>query len=570
MLATRGNGEIARIPSKAKASASPAVGVSALKSHVVFLSSVFLLACTLRVSAQAPPFTPIATVAPDISSRGVFSTAIVELNNVPLFRVASPTELKAGEISAENRVVLVDYVLQKLVATDRSGRPYFDPSTLRIKTKREGGDVALVATDAHHAGSLMIVTVTSADANSQQSTVETVAASWKLTLQNALVQTLLKLEPSVEKKHLSEVTEITTALTVWSILLFFLLNKWRRQCRTLANALADGEDSTIDRDAALRRSRILHDQKVFSSASGVLFWLTALTWFIAATWSLAQFSQTTAFSQGLSRGATGVVIIWFSAAVINRLCDLAIARAAASWKIHHYLSAEEQARVLLRAPTAATVVGHFKTFALASIAALLTLSQLGLPVHSVVTIGGVAAIAGTFAAQNFLKDVIGGIAVLCEDQYAIGDLVTINGHTGIVENITLRIVIIRDTNGSAVMLSHSAVAVVSNFSRNWSRIDYQLSIAPAADPDAAIDVIRDTVEQLAQDRDAGPGLMLPIEWIGVHAFTEAWTLIRASIRTAPLQQSRLRREINKRVRRRLAEAGVPYGPPVEPQFITLL
>jgi len=73
-----------------------------------------------------------------------------------------------------------------------------------------------------------------------------------------------------------------------------------------------------------------------------------------------------------------------------------------------------------------------------------------------------------------------------------------------------------------------------------------------------------------QDPDTGRGLLLPIEWIGVHAFTEAWTLIRASIRTAPLQQSTLHREINRRVRRRLAEAGIPYGPPIDPQYITPL
>lgn len=541
-----------------------------MKLLIAFLWVLLSIGCTVHAEAQTPPFTPTATTgASDSANQGVFSTAVVELNTVPLFRVASPTDLKTGEINAENRAILVDGVLQQLVATDPTGKPSYDASTLRIWTKRNGDDISLVATDAHHAVPLTIVTVTSADAKSQQSTAGAIAASWQLTLQNAVVQALRKLEPATERKHLSEVAEIGTGLTIWTALLFFLLNASQRRTRTLAKALAEGEQSSLDYDAALRRSRMVHDLRVLSSASGVLFWLTVLAWFIAATWSLAQFSQTTALSQDLSHGATTIVIIWISAAVINRLCDLAIARVAANWKIHH-LSSEEQARVLLRVPTATGVVGHFKTFLLAAVAAFLTLGQVGLPVHSVVTIGGVAAIAGTFAAQNFLKDMIGGIAVLYEDQYAIGDLVTINGYTGIVENITLRIVMIRDTNGSAVTISHSSVTSVSNFSRNWSRIDYLLSIAPEADPDKAMDVLRDTVEELAQDRDAGRGLLLPIEWIGVHAFTEAWTLIRASIRTAPLQQSMLSREINRRVRRRLAEAGVPYGPPIEPKFITVL
>ncbi|HTU32688.1 MAG TPA: mechanosensitive ion channel family protein [Candidatus Acidoferrum sp.] len=359
-------------------------------------------------------------------------------------------------------------------------------------------------------------------------------------------------------------------LAIWSTGLFFLLSVWQRRAKTLTNALAEEERPGLDYDAAARRSKITHQLRTLSSASGALFWLSVLAWFIAATWSLAQFPQTSALSRSLSHGATAVVTIWISAAIINRLIDLAIARLAARWTIHHYLSREEQARVLLRIPTTAAVVGHFKTFALVLLAGILTLGQIGLPVHSVVAIGGIAALAGTFATQNVLKDMIAGIAVLYEDQYAIGDLVTINGFSGTVENISLRSVLIRDANGSAVTIAHGAVTSVSNVSRNWSRIDYQVSIGPKADPDKAIEVIRGIIERLAQDRDAGGGLMLPIEWIGVQAFTEAWTLVRGSIRTAPLQQYAVHMEINRRVRLGLAEAGIPYGPPIDPKLITPL
>ena len=490
-------------------------------------------------------------------SSAAAATAVVELNDVPLFRVVG-----------ENRALLVDGALQQLVATDQNGVPTYDASTLRVWAHHDAHRIWIVATDARHPTPVTIVTVTSADAKAQQSTPDAVAASWQSSLQTALVQALLKLEPAVEKRHMVEVAGLGAALTAWTAVLFLLLNASQRRSRALATTL-EAEDAA-DYDAALRRSRVVHRLRVLSSASGVLFWLTVLAWFAAAAWSLAQFTPTTALSRDLSHGAGTIVVIWIGAAVVNRLCDLAITRMATNWQIRHYTSSEERARVLLRAPTATSAIGHFKTFALAVIAGFLTLGQLGLPVSSILTIGGVTALAVTLSAQNFLKDVIGGIAVLYEDQYAIGDLVTINGHTGIVENVTLRIVMIRDTNGSAVAISHSAVSAVANFSRNWSRIDYQLSISPEGDPDRAIDVIRATIEQLAQDGSVGRGLLMPIEWIGVHAFTQTWTLIRASIRTAPLQQSRLRREINRIVRRRLAEAGIPYGPPIEPQFVTPL
>jgi len=507
-----------------------------LRALVVFLC-LLSIASTVRAEAQVQSFVPPAgTQSLESARRPIFTTAVVELNGMPLFQIAAPSQLKIGEIAAEDRALFVDQTLQLLIATDRNGMPAYDASTFRVWTHHNGDSISIVATDARHAVPLTIVTVTSADARSQQSTAEAIAASWQLSLQNALVAALFKLQPDNEKKHLIEVVEIATALLAWTTLLHFL---------------------------SIR-------QRAVSPASSVFFWLTMVSWFIAATWSFAQFSQTTALSRNISRGATTIVIIWISAGAINRLCDLAIARVAANWKSHHHISPEEEARMRLRVPTATRVIGHFKAFALVLIAGFLSLGQLGAPITSVVTIGGIAAVAVTFSAQNFLKDVIGGIAVLYEDQYAIGDLVAINGHTGIVENVTLRIVRIRDTDGSAVTISHSAATSVSNFSRNWTRIDYQLSIAPEGDPDKAVDVVRDTVQQLAQDPDAGRGLFLPIEWIGVHAFSDAWTLIRASIRTAPLQQSTLRREINRRVRRNLSEAGIPFGPPIEPEFITPL
>jgi len=528
-----------------------------LKSLVVALWVLTLFCCASRVEAQTLPFSPQATAVPvDNSSKGLFTRAVVELNGVRLFSVAARADLRGAEVSAVNRALLVEQALHQLIAVAPNGTPVYDATTLHVTAHHNGDIVTIEATDAHHPVPLPIVTVTSTDAKDQLLPPDAIATLWQETLQNQLVRELLELDPAVEKAHITHVAVIAVTLTVGTALLLVLLNALQRRRRTLADELFEGEE--------------LRHLRMHSSASGVLVWLTVLAWFIAAAWSLAQFSQTMALSLQLSHGITAIGIIWIGAAAINRLCDLTIARAAATWKTHHYLSSEERARILLRIPTAAGAVGHFKTFALVLVAAFLTLAHLGLPVNSVVTIGGIAALAVTFSAQNFLKDIAGGILVLYEDQYAIGDLVTINGYTGIVERVTLRIVVIRDTSGSAVTISHSTVNSVSNYSRIWSRIDYQLSISPEADPDMAIEVVRTAIEEVARDSDAGRGLLLPIEWIGIHAFTETWTLIRASIRTAPLQQSTLRREINRMVRQRLTEAAVPYGPPIDPMYIPLL
>jgi len=505
---------------------------------------------------------------------GLYTAVPVRLDGVPLFRVAAPTNARAGEISAVNRALLVDNALQQLVMVDERGKPLYDPSTVRVSTHRDGDEITIEASDAQHPAPLTIVTVTAADSKFQQSTIDDLAASWQATLQSALVEALRKRDPVIERRHVKQVVAVSSGLVLGTVLFVFVLRRLRFRISALSDALPDPRENrgepTQDYAAALQHSRQLHHLSVLSATYGVSCWVIVLAWFVAATWDLGLFSQTTELSRSLSRGGTAIGVIWIGTAILNRLTDLAIAKAAATWRIRHYLSSQERARVLLRVPTAASAVADFKTLAFILIAGFLTLGEVGLPVGSVVTIGGVAAVAIGLGAQNFLKDVVGGIEVLYEDQYAIGDFVTINGHTGLVEQVTLRMVRVRDTDGSVVTISHSSVSAVANYSRIWSRIVYRLSIGPEADPQAAIDAIQTCVGELAEDPHFRDSLVLPVESIAVDAFTKDWTLIRASIRTAPLRQFALRREINGRVRRRLAQAGVPLGPAIDAQYIPIL
>jgi len=450
----------------------------------------------------------------------------------------------------------------------------YDPATFHVWAHRDGDEVTIDANDTQHPTALTIVTVTSTDAKYQETTTEDVADSWQSILLSALIDALRKREPSVERLHGRQIAQVALAIAIGTALILLALKSLRRRISTLTDELAERKVLTadgpgMDLHKTLKRSATLHRLGMVSAAAGALSWLIVLSWFIAATWALGLFSQTTALARSLFHGASAIGIIGIGSALANHFCDFVIARAASTWKIRQYLTSEEQTRILLRAPTAASAVSRFKAFALVMLAILLSLGQLGLAVGSVVTIGSIAALAVTFGAQNILKDVAAGITVLYEDQYAIGDFVTINGHTGLVEQLTLRMVMIRDLAGSVVTISHGSVTGVSNYSRIWSRIDYQISIGPEADPEAAVDAVRSSIEELAKDPESKGALLLPIEWIGVDAFSKEWTLIRASVRTAPLQQFALRREINGRVRRRLAESGIGYGPPIETQYIPI-
>jgi small conductance mechanosensitive channel len=556
----------------------------------------FLLAsalCSNAAFAQVFPIPEAGTGSAgpfDTRQEGLYSTAAVVLDGVTLFRVATIGPPAAGALTAAARALQVDSVLQQIVAIDPdTGAPTWDPATLRVRVHHQKDQATIDVVDARHKTPMTIVTVTSVDAKYHQATVDDVAGAWQQILQTGLVQALRKREPAVERHHLVLITRVLLGLALATALVLVALRILRRRIAQLSEELARRETSPeaksppaaadVPDHAAVRRRALAvalrtaapwQRLKWLQAFAALLVWVLLFAWFITVTWALGLFPQTTSLATALSRGGTAIGVIWFATGLLNRLGDLLISRVAAEWRIRHYPNSEERARAMLRVPTIASALAGFKAFILITLAAFLTLGQLGLPIGSVVTIGSVVALAITFATQNFLRDFVGGLTVLFEDQYAVGDFVTINSHTGLVERLTLRMVQIRDPIGSVVTIAHGTVTAAANHSRDWSRIDYRLSIDPAADPQAAIDLIRASLDELGQDPDFRGSLLLPIEWIGVDAFTRDWTLIRASIRTAPLRQFELRRQINARVRRHLGEAGIGYGPPIPAEFISIV
>ena len=299
--------------------------------------------------------------------------------------------------------------------------------------------------------------------------------------------------------------------------------------------------------------------RIYGSTAEALIWLTILAWFLAMTWAFSLFPQTTPLADSLIQGSLRVLTTIVVTGLFNRILDVVIARIASVWEHQGAANSEERARLLLRIPTIAKAVSGFKTFALVFIAILAILGEIGVPIGSVVTIGGLAAIALSLAAQNFVRDFVNGSLVLFEDQYVVGDYVTINAASGIVEHLSLRMVQIRDSRGDLVTIPHSSVTAVINQSRNWSRVDYRIPIAPEGDVPKAIELVRQSIEELARESEWRGAVTLPIEWIGVDRISKDYALVRASVRTAPLRQFAFRRAVNASVLAALVEAKIALG-----------
>jgi small-conductance mechanosensitive channel len=534
---------------------------------------VVVLAAGSIASAQVFPGFPFASSAPAVP--GTFTSAPIMLDGQLLFTVSVAANAK-DQLPVATRAGAINNALSQILTTK------YDPSTLRVVIDRQSSENVLTVVDAQHRAPLPVVTVTNADAQAHRTNADVLAGQWQEALQAALAHALFIRQPAARKRHLGETVIIGIVLAVLTIVAYVVVLALGRRIeqlvveveqhdRELAATRADPAPAGTAAVEAHHRHITAHSLRLLKPARrlallrslrSLLLWGSLLAWFGAGTWAAAQFPQTTPFGHIVWQRGFAIALIWIGTALIDRVLAIVVVRLPSIWDLRSSANAEERTRHALRVPTIVRAVNDSKTFFLVFLAVLGTMTQVGIPVGSVVTIGGVAAIAVSLAAQNLIRDVVSGLLVLAEDQFVVGDFVTINGSSGLVERLTLRMVQLRGVAGSLVTISHSASTSVVNHSRNWSGVDYAVSIDPGADVECAIALIRSTIEELRRDPAWKGTIVGSAGAIGVDALSRDGVIIRARIKTAPLRQFALQRELNFRISRAFGEAKIGFGAPV--------
>jgi len=511
--------------------------------------------------------------APGVVRDGAYLVAPVMLDGRVLFRIAAPASGPAGGLPLDQRAADVETDLDQLVAVAGEQRTAYDPRSLRVRVTRHGEVDALDVVDATHPEPLAVVTVTSADAKYGQTDPDALASEWRGVLQSALVRALVLRQPATQRRSMRAVELVGGLLLSVTLVLSFALVALRRRVRESKDAVAGGRPTAtatatateVPRRFLAARLRLQEPERrrrLYRASYESLCLLLALAWFVAIAWAGTLFPQTTPIAHVALRGAFAVATTLLIAGLLNRGLDVAIERVAGVFGLRSYGAAEDRARAALRVPTISRALSGFKTFAIVFVTVLAVLGEVGVPIGSVVTIGGLAAIALSLAAQNFVRDFVNGALVLFEDHYVVGDFIAINAYAGIVETLSLRMVQLRDASGDLITIPHSSVAGVVNQSRNWSRVDFRVPVDPTADVATAIRLVREAIETLAGE-DAWRGAIVePVEWIGLDALSRDWAIVRASVRTAPLRQFALKREITLRVHAAFAAGGVALGAPI--------
>lgn len=546
------------------------------------------VAAQLSLPSAVP--NPVSTTG--IRQEGLFYTAPIFVDGNALFRIAAPLSPNGRHIPIAQRQLYVQTALAEVLATHGSGigsTTEYDPDSLRVQLV-PGGDVELLqVVDAKHPVPLPIVTVNSVDARYSQASLKSVAAEWQSSLQGALVHALQLRQPEERVENLRRIARIVVVLALATFALGALIALLSRRTKAL-RAEVEAKTEAVEAERSLvaekqegsthrQRSRVLslalnalaptQQLQYLRASSAFIYALINLMWFIALTWAFTLFPRTSRLAQVLTKDVLAVAVTIVAAVFLDRVLDLAINRIASFWADGSFATSEDQAREVLRVPTVSHAIRTIKSLALVFIAGLTILSQIGLPIGSVVTIGGIAALALSFAAQSFVRDFVNGFLVLLEDQYVVGDYISIAPYSGFVEELSLRMVQIRDSGGDLVTIPHGSVTTVVNKSRNWSRIDFRVPVDPEADIPKAMQLVQRSIEELAAEPDWQGAIRLPIELIGIDQMSKDWIVIRAAVKTGPLRQFEGRREINARVQHAFAEAGIRLGAQLPANYYTL-
>jgi small-conductance mechanosensitive channel len=252
----------------------------------------------------------------------------------------------------------------------------------------------------------------------------------------------------------------------------------------------------------------------------------------------------------------GLVIAAF---VIDRAMQRGMPPAIKSWVMRQSTPATE-IDLAKRADTLSHVLLGGARIALAVVAVLMIADELQINIFPVVAGLGIGGIAIGLGAQSLVKDAINGIFILTENQYGKGDMVTIAGVQGWVEEVNLRRTVLRDIDGTLHSVPNGEVKVASNMTRGYSGVNLVVPIAPGADVEKALELLNKVGQELAEDESFRGEIIEPPQVVRIDTTSAERVDVRVIGRVVPGAQWRVAAALRRRVMTAFDKDGIKFGP----------
>lgn len=196
-----------------------------------------------------------------------------------------------------------------------------------------------------------------------------------------------------------------------------------------------------------------------------------------------------------------------------------------------------------------------------ALAAMGILAGFGLDFGPILAAAGIAGLAISLGAQTLIKDFFGGLIILLEDQYRVGDSISVNGVDGAVERITLRRTNIRTGDGALFVVPNGDIRTVGNNTRDWSRATVELNLAYDGDIPKAVTALDEAMKKAAEDPAVKGALLEAPEILGWNQTNDLGVRVRMQAKVKPGQQWAVARHLRRCALDALHEAGIPIAQP---------
>jgi moderate conductance mechanosensitive channel len=311
-----------------------------------------------------------------------------------------------------------------------------------------------------------------------------------------------------------------------------------------------------------------------------MLWLTHVPWLIpnfldmprtcqdSNSWTCAAVYNWTG-NETLAHGATWLIgkplailvivliamlVRWLACKAIDRVVHRAETASLGTGRTGHN-------RRAARARSLGSLLKSITTTVVFGIATVMVLDEVGMNVAPILASAGVLGLAIGFGAQNLVKDFLSGVMMMIEDQYGVGDEVDLGEAIGTVEHVALRVTRVRDVNGTVWYVRNGEILRVGNSSQNWARTVLDVNVGYDQDLRKVREVLQEVAHGLWDDDDYRDVILEEPEVWGVQALNPDWVTVRVTLKTAPLKQWGVAREMRERIKARFDHEGISMQVP---------
>ena len=252
-----------------------------------------------------------------------------------------------------------------------------------------------------------------------------------------------------------------------------------------------------------------------------------------------------------------IVVIIAGAVITVRAANFAIEHLQFKLARSHATTDLEWQR---RAATLGGILTSLVTAAVSFVAVLMLLRELAIDVVPILTGAGIVGLAVGFGAQNLVRDMISGFFLILEDQVRIGDIARINGVQGVVEQINLRTIVLRDGEGAVQVFPNGTITALANLSKQFAYAIVDVKVSYGENLDRVVGTLREVGGAMQQEEAWAPVVLAPLDILGVDSIADGAATVRMKFKTLPLNQGRVANELRRRVLTAFVKRGIkPYA-----------